>query len=103
MAHISLPLYNDASYKYKTVLEGQNYEIYIFWNDRSQGWYFNLSRENGESLVQGERLVTLYPMIESYKIDGLTGFFWLDEYSQGTDFTANPRNLPDYYFLSYIY
>ena len=110
MAYITIPLYSEPSYKYKTILEGTNCEIKIQWNDRSYGWYMDLSLEDGTPIFQGEKIVPHYPIAFTYnkQVDDvvLGGFFWLDHYAteeNHPNFSDVARELPNHYFLSYVY
>ncbi len=104
MAYISLPLYSSPFYSYTISLQNNNYEITFLWNERSKAWYFDLAKEDGTFIVEGQKVVTNYPILLSYSIPNLTGYFWLEPYSDKTQYSEDiAREIYNHYFLSYIY
>lgn len=103
MLSINLPIYSSPYYSYTISLQGNNYEFTFLWIEKSGFWYLDISKEDGTSIVKGEKLVPYYPILDNYRIDGLTGYIWLQAFSPDTVYGDVARNLSDYYFLSYIY
>ena len=103
MAYTNLPLFKSSFYTYRISLQQNNYELTFLWQDKTKSWHLDLAREDGTYIVQGERIVPEYPMLESLKIENLTGYFWLQPYAPSTVYADVARELPEYYFFSYIY
>lgn len=103
MKYISLPLYNSQDYFYTVTLENVSCKLRIYYNQRVDGWFYELSEEGGNMLVAGERLVALYPMILDYTSLPFTGFLWLEPIgTSGTKFTTDSYNLHKWFRLFYI-
>lgn len=104
MYYVNLPLYPDADYQYDVTLEGIYYTLRLYYNERAEGWFFELRDGENEMIVAGERLVGLYPINLYYNIEGLTGFLWLESIGQEKNETSsNTFELSQYYRLFYIY
>lgn len=104
MFYISLPLYPDADYQYDAAFEGEYYTLRIYYNERAEGWFFELRDGENDMLVAGERLVPTYPVNLYYNIDNLTGFLWLEAIGdEKNETTSNPFELSEYFRLYYVW
>jgi len=103
MKYVSLPLYNDSDFEYEISLENNYYTLRLYYNERAEGWFFELRDGENSMLVAGERLVSLYPINLYYNIPDLTGFLWLEPIGSNINETViNPFYLSQYYRLYYI-
>lgn len=99
-----LPLYPDADYFYITVLEGIAYKIRFYYNERVQRWAIDLRYADNTPIVLGETLVRNYPIFLDYQIEGLNGYFYLEEIGKDINETNNHNfEIWKYYRLYYIY
>lgn len=104
MFYVSLPLYPDADYQYDVSFQGEYYTFRVLYNERAEGWFFELRDGENDMLVAGERLVPSYPINLYYNLPNLTGFLWLEPIGdEKNETTINPFELNQYYRLYYIY
>ena len=61
----TLPLTNDFSQKFKTVLDGQAVSIRVSYQDIGAGWFFYMAFSSGEKIVSGYRINTGSPIMKS--------------------------------------
>lgn len=99
-----MPLFNDWDYNYQISLEGNSYLVRIYYNERMQGWGFDLALEGGGNIVVGERLVPHYPLLADYVKPNLTGFLWLEPIGGSIEkFREEPQNLHKWFRLYYVF
>lgn len=102
--YVSMPLYEDSDYEYQISLEGNAYTFRIYYNSRCTQWFFDLTRDNGESVVLGEALVPLYPILADYAIPDLSGFLFLEPIGESLEkYRTAPFELYKWYRLFYVY
>ena len=104
---IELPLYSDPYFSYNIDLEGVNRTLTFRWNDRANSWHFDITQEEGKSVVAGIRVVANYPMLVDYQLDeySMTGYFALVDagsFSSGK-LDTKPEAMSQWYKLFYIY
>jgi len=102
--YVALPLYADSFYAYSVSLEGITYSIEILYNERNKLWHMSLFTEDGGPIVQGVAMVPQYPILQNYKIENLSGFFWLTPVPSLTSekYITEPESLNQYYTFKYI-
>lgn len=61
----TLSLTNDYTQKFSTVLNNQQVDIRIWYQDISDGWYFSMSFTGGANIVSGFRINTGSPILTS--------------------------------------
>lgn len=64
-----LPLTNDFSQKFNTVLSSQAVDIRVSYQDIGAGWFFYMSFSSGEKIVSGYRINTGSPILKSISSD----------------------------------
>ncbi len=99
-----LPLYQDADYSYTVSLEGIAYKIRLYFNERVQRWAIDLFYADGTPIVLGESLVRNYPIFLDYQIEGLSGYFYIEEI--GKDINETNKHFFEiwkYFRFYYIY
>lgn len=102
--NVELPLYAEEDFSYTASLEGNAYDLRIYYNRRLQQWFLELLRDDGTEVIMGAGLPVYYPVIGDHHFDGLTGFFWLQPKNEGNDEAAtNPSKLSEYYQLFYMW
>lgn len=100
----NLPLYDDPDYFYVVSLEDIAYQIRLYYNERIKRWAIDLSYADGTPIIVGQSLVRNYPMFEDYDIQGLNGFFYLEEIGKDLNETnENPFEIRKYFRFYYIY
>lgn len=100
---VKLPLYEDWDYRYNVGVADKSIDFRFYYSDRTQKWSFDVSYANGETILEGSLLVPLTPSLE-YKIEGVSGFLWLEPISQEiNEAVLHPDHLYKYYNLYYIY
>lgn len=104
MNYVSLPLYQEQDYRYRTVLNNIACVFRLYYNQRVDGWFFDLKEEGSANyFVEGERLVPLYPMILDYTHLPLGGFLWLEPIGSSEDkFRTDSYNLHKWFRLFFI-
>ena len=104
LMYIPMPLFSDSSYSYDISLEGNAYSFKAYYNERAEGWFFNLSEKDGNPLVLGERLVAEYPIMLEYALENLSGFLYLEPIGNSSEkYRTNPFELSKWFRLFYIY
>lgn len=99
-----LPLYADPDYRYTVTLEGIAYMIRLYFNERVQRWAIDLSYADGTPIILGESLVRNYPLFLDYHIDGLSGYFYIEEIGKDMNETNNHfYEIWKYFRFYYIY
>jgi len=66
-----LPLTNDFAQTFTTVLEGQQVNIRIWYQDIGEGWFFSMEFSTGVQIVHGYRINTGSPILKSISSDFL--------------------------------
>ena len=66
-----LPLSNDFSQIFTTVLENQQVDITIRYQDIGEGWFFSMQFSTGVKIVSGYRINTGSPILKSISSDFL--------------------------------
>lgn len=100
---IKLPLYDSWDYEYNVTVDSVNLGFRIFYSDRTKSWSIDLSYADGESIVEGERIVPFRPIMDD-KVKGISGFMWLEPISsEQPNINAYPDQIHRYYNLYFIY
>lgn len=105
MRYVVMPLFEDEFYSYSISLENQSYIVKIYYNRREERWYMDIYYPDEVAVVLGVALVQEYPLLVNYNIEGMNGFFWLEENPDiGTNkIDQYPRHLHKYYRFFYIH
>jgi len=64
-----LPLTNDYAQKLSTVLDNQQVDIRVWYQDISDGWYLSINFTGGDNIVTGFRINTGSPVLTSIFTD----------------------------------
>lgn len=101
---VQLPLYEEEDYTYTVSLEGQAYNLRIYYNRRMQVWFLDVTRDDGIDIALGVGLTAYAPILKEYSTPGLTGFMWLQSVGGNDNQTQlHPSLLSKYYELFYIW
>lgn len=105
-SYTQVPLYQETLYRYNLNLEGAQRTFVFYWNEREGSWHFNLSNQDGTSVIKGQKLVAAYPMCADLQLDayGLTGYFML--LPNNAETVVDPTDssvIPQFFRLDYIY
>lgn len=102
---VFLPLFDNPVYEYSVALEGVSYRLKFTYNDRCSCYFMDIKDADNNPLVLGVGLVPTYPICTDYRIQGLTGFFWLQQKSDAISepYKSYPENLSQYYDFYYTY
>ena len=104
LQYVPMPLYEDAIYTYRVALESNSYTFNVYYNERAEGWFFDLLQEGGNPVVLGCRLVANYPILLDYSLPNLTGYFWLEPIGNSIErIRTDPFLLSKYFRLFYIF
>ena len=104
LQYVPMPLYEDAIYNYRIALEGNSYNFNVYYNERVEGWFFDLREEGGEAVVLGLRLVPNYPTLLDYALTNLSGYLWLEPIGNSIErIRTDPFLLSKYFRLFYIF
>ncbi|QBH97291.1 hypothetical protein EKN56_13315 [Limnobaculum zhutongyuii] len=78
------------------ILDEQPLTIRVTWNGDGEYWYFTLSHRNGDTILNGIKMVKNIPLISRYQIKSPPGdFIFLDNNSN--------KERPDFYSLGNDY
>ena len=102
---VNLQLFDVPFYSYSASLEGESYLLKFVFNERSRLYYLSLYNSDGDPLFLGVAVIPGYPIGLDYAINGLSGFFWLEQKGelQAEPYKLFPDKLSEYYTLSYSY
>ncbi len=64
-----LPLTNDFSQIFGTILENQQVKIRVWYQDIGEGWFFSMQFSEGSDIVSGYRINTGSPILKSISSD----------------------------------
>jgi len=64
-----LPLINDFSQTFRTILNGQEVNVRIWYQDIGNGWFFSMQFSTGIKIVSGYRINTGSPILKSISSD----------------------------------
>ena len=104
LQYIPMPLFSDPSYTYDISIESNAYTIDVYYNERAEGWFFNLIIKGGNPLIYGERLVANYPILIDYALPNLTGYIFLEPIGDSVEkYRTAPFELSKWFRLFYIY
>lgn len=104
LQYVPMPLYADPFYTYRISLEGNSYTFNVYYNERAEGWFFDLYEEAGTPVVLGERLVANYPILLDYALENLTGYMYLEPIGNSVErYRTDPFLLSKYFRLFYLY
>lgn len=104
LQYVQMPIYEDAIYTYRIALEGNSYTFNAYYNERAEGWLFDLLEEGGVPVVLGVRLVPNYPMLIDYNLTNLSGYMWLEPIGNSVErIRTDPFLLSKYFRLFYIF
>lgn len=67
----TIPLTNDFAQTFTTVLNGQQVDIRVWYQDIGGGWYFSMQFSTGIKIVSGYRINTGSPILKSISTDFL--------------------------------
>lgn len=68
---VVIPVKNDPSHEFSIVLDGVSYVLRFIWNTRFEYWAMNISDRDGNSIVDGIRVVSDYGLTEQLTVNGL--------------------------------
>ena len=72
MTIVTIPLRDDSVFDESVTLDGNEYKLHFYWNQRGQSWFMDISDANGNALVSGIFLAISLPLTMQYKhIDGM--------------------------------
>jgi len=104
LQYVPMPLYEDTIYTYRVALESNSYTFNVYYNERAEGWFFDLLQEGGNPVVLGCRLVANYPTLLDYSLPNLTGYFWLEPIGNSIErIRTDPFLLSKYFRLFYLF
>ena len=90
--------------------KGTHYTVVItkkgtVFNERSKLYYLSLYNSDNDPIFLGVAVIPGYPIGLDYALNGLTGFFWLEQKGavQSEPYKLFPDKLSEYYTLSYSY
>jgi hypothetical protein len=70
--YLEMPVRTDLpSYHFQHDLEGKTYDLEFNWNDRGGFWTMDLNDELGSPIITGVRVITDYPLLSDYRVDGV--------------------------------
>lgn len=105
-----IPLDTVACYEQLVALEGSLFTLTFTFSDHYGSWHMDIKTSTGVRIVDGVRLVPLYPMILDYALShlGLSGAFYLMpitsvDLQRLPDTTTKVDQLATYYTLQYMY
>ena len=102
--NIALPLYEEEDYSYTVTLEGEAYDLRIYYNTRMSKWFLDLVRDDGTPMVVGVGMEIYYPILREYYLEGISGFMWLQPIGDdGNESPEHPELLSKYYELFYMW
>jgi len=64
-----LPLTNDFSQIFRTVLDGQEVDVKAWYQDIGDGWFFSMQFSTGTKIVSGYRINNGSPILKSISSD----------------------------------
>jgi hypothetical protein len=64
-----LPLTNDFAQVFRTVLNNQQVDVRIWFQDIGEGWFFSMEFSTGVEIVSGYRINTGSPILKSISSD----------------------------------
>jgi hypothetical protein len=105
LQYVVLPLFSEADYNYTISLQGEAYNFRLYYNERAELWFYDLSFEDGTPVVAGEGFVPNYPIALDYTLFPLTGYFWLEPIGaiNTEKYKEFPFELSQYYRAFYIF
>lgn len=100
---LTLPLFEDADYRYHVVLEKISYLLRFYYNTRQESWAMDVNYSDGEPIVKSVRLVPNFPLLFDSPYP-FSGYFLLSAKPREENETIiNPFDLWKYYELQYVY
>lgn len=100
---VALPLYDSYDYEYPVSLQENSYLLRIYFNERLQEWYVDVTDDSGTKLISGRRL-TLEGTVWLEEVQELSGCLYLEPIGLDRKETvANYDKLYKYYKLFYLY
>lgn len=101
---VELPLFPESDYHYYAPLQGNSYEVRIYYNERVEWWAIDIRNSDGTPVILGQRLVVNHPILLNYVFEDLTGALWLEPRGRYQNQTLkHPLELHKYYRLFYVY
>lgn len=64
-----LPLINDFAQVFKTVLNDQDVDVRVWYQDIGDGWFFSMGFSGGDKIISGYRINTGSPLLKSISSD----------------------------------
>lgn len=101
----SMFLSNNTYYSYIDTIEKVAYIFTFRYSTREACWYFDIHTTDNIPVIISTKLVSQYPMLDDFNLDGITGFFWLyanTEENLGR-LETDPKHIADYFTLLYFY
>jgi hypothetical protein len=71
MADIVSTTPNLPWYRQRTTLDGRDYVLTIYWNERNGRWYMDIADQDDVPLAMGVKLVADLPLLRLYRDDRL--------------------------------
>lgn len=105
LQYVVIPLYEDADYSYTISLQGDSYTFRLYYNERAELWFFDLSDSDNAHIISGEGFVPSYPIALDYAISPLTGYFWLEPIGtiNSEKYKEFPFELSQYYRAFWVF
>ena len=105
LKYVDLPLFSDDFYDYPISLEGDSYILEFMYNSRMKLYIFNLYSADNTPIILGQALVPSFPLLGDYAIEGLSGYFWMEEKADivHQPYKEYPDKIDKYYNFYYIY
>lgn len=101
--YVSLPLYDSFDYEYPISIQGNSFLFRLYFNERLQQWFYDVTDDAGANLIAGRRL-TLQGTCWIAEIQELNGCLYLEPIGFDLNETlANYDKLYKYYKLFYLF
>ncbi len=99
---ITIPLYEEEDFSSIIPLNGNAYNIRLYYNRRMDMWFMDIGQDGGDTLLTGVALSQFFPILLDYHFPDLLGHFWFQPTAR-TDVSTTKAVLPGYYELFYMW
>jgi hypothetical protein len=99
-----IPVSNDVAFSFSITLENILCNLSFFWNYRTEHYHFTVKLQDGTSVIEGMKCISMYPMKTSTMFaNGLTGVFYMTPASETIEDNAETRkNIAENFVFSYV-
>jgi hypothetical protein len=99
-----IPVPNDVAFSFSITLENILCNLSFFWNYRTEHYHFTVKLQDGTSVIEGMKCISMYPMKTSTMFaNGLTGVFYMTPVSETVEDTVDTRkNITENFVFSYV-